>query len=172
MKKIHTLVVGGGFGGMAAALRAKALGHDVTLVDKLEVLGGRAQIITKNGFKHDTGPTVITAPFLFEELFNLFDENIDDYIKFVPLEPWYRFYFHDSSTFDYSSSISKTKKEIAKFSPEDSEGYESLLRKSEEIFDIGFTKLSAQPFTSFWMTSKSEIVVFNFGSQLLNLLSL
>ena len=104
-------VVGGGFGGMAAALRAKALGHDVTLVDKLEVLGGRAQIITKNGFKHDTGPTVITAPFLFEELFNLFDENIDDYIKLVPLEPWYRFYFHDSSTFDYSSSISKTKKD-------------------------------------------------------------
>ena len=154
MKKIQTLVVGGGFGGMAAALRAKAMGHDVTLIDRLELLGGRAQIITKNGYKHDTGPTVITAPFLFEELFNLFNENIKDYINFVPLEPWYRFYFHDSTTFDYSSSISKTKKEIAKFSPEDSEGYESLLKKSEEIFNIGFSKLSAQPFTSFWTMIK------------------
>src|SRR6056300_449369 len=154
MKKIQTLVVGGGFGGMAAALRAKAMGHDVTLIDRLELLGGRAQIITKNGYKHDTGPTVITAPFLFEELFNLFNENIKEYITFVPLEPWYRFYFHDSTTFDYSSSISKTKKEIAKFSLEDSEGYESLLEKSEEIFNIGFTKLSAQPFTSFWTMIK------------------
>jgi len=154
MKKIQTLVVGGGFGGMAAALRAKAMGHDVTLIDRLELLGGRAQIITKNGYKHDTGPTVITAPFLFEELFNLFNENIKEYITFVPLEPWYRFYFHDSTTFDYSSSISKTKKEIAKFSLEDSEGYESLLKKSEEIFNIGFTKLSAQPFTSFWTMIK------------------
>ena len=174
MKKIQTLVVGGGFGGMAAALRAKAMGHDVTLIDRLELLGGRAQIITKNGYKHDTGPTVITAPFLFEELFNLFDENIKDYIKFVPLEPWYRFYFHDSSTFDYSSSISKTKKEIAKFSPEDSEGYESLLKKSEEIFDIGFKKLSAQPFTSFWtmlkqipflIKLKSYLSVYSFVSK-------
>ena len=154
MKIIKTLVVGGGFGGMAVALRARAMGHDVTLIDRLELLGGRAQIITKNGYKHDTGPTVITAPFLFEELFNLFNENIKDYIKFVPLEPWYRFYFHDSTTFDYSSSISKTKKEIAKFSPEDSEGYESLLKKSEEIFNIGFSKLSAQPFTSFWTMIK------------------
>jgi len=154
MKKIQTLVVGGGFGGMAAALRAKAMGHDVTLIDRLELLGGRAQIITKNGYKHDTGPTVITAPFLFEELFNLFNENIKEYITFVPLEPWYRFYFHDSTTFDYSSSISKTKKEIAKFSLGDSEGYESLLKKSEEIFNIGFTKLSAQPFTSFWTMIK------------------
>lgn len=154
MKKIQTLVVGGGFGGIAAALRAKAMGHDVTLIDRLELLGGRAQIITKNGYKHDTGPTVITAPFLFEELFNLFNENIKEYITFVPLEPWYRFYFHDSTTFDYSSSISKTKKEIARFSLEDSEGYESLLKKSEEIFNIGFTKLSAQPFTSFWTMIK------------------
>ena len=174
MKTIKTLVVGGGFGGMAAALRAKALGHDVVLIERLGMLGGRAQIITKNGYKHDTGPTVITAPFLFEELFSLFDENIKDYIKFVPLEPWYRFYFHDSSTFDYSSSILKTKKEIAKFSPEDSEGYESLLKKSEEIFDIGFTKLSAQPFTSFWtmlkqipflIKLKSYLSVYSFVSK-------
>ena len=76
MKINKTLVVGGGFGGIAAALRMKALGHDVTIIDRLSKLGGRAQVIDRNGYKYDTGPTVITAPFLFKELFNLFDELI------------------------------------------------------------------------------------------------
>ena len=75
-KKIKSIVIGGGFGGIAAALRLRALGHQVTLLEKLNCLGGRAQVFEKNGFKHDAGPTVITAPFLFDELFQLFGENI------------------------------------------------------------------------------------------------
>ena len=154
MKINKTLVVGGGFGGIAAALRMKALGHDVTIIDRLSKLGGRAQVIDRNGYKYDTGPTVITAPFLFKELFNLFDENIEDYLDFKPLEPWYRFYFHDGSSFDYSSSINKTKEEISKYSKSDSEGYDRLLEESKKIFEIGFTKLSDQPFLSFWTMIK------------------
>ena len=154
MDNIKTLVVGGGFGGMAAALRCRAMGHKVTIIDKLSKLGGRAQVIERNGYKYDTGPTVITAPFLFEELFNLFNEKLSDYLDFKPLDPWYRFHFHDSTTFDYSSTIEETKKEISKFSPEDAESYDNLLKESEKIFDIGFTKLSDQPFTSFWTMIK------------------
>ena len=154
MDNIKTLVVGGGFGGMAAALRCRAMGHKVTIIDKLSKLGGRAQVIDRNGYKYDTGPTVITAPFLFEELFNLFNEKLSDYLDFKPLDPWYRFHFHDSTTFDYSSTIEETKKEISKFSPEDAESYDNLLKESEKIFDIGFTKLSDQPFTSFWTMIK------------------
>ena len=154
MDNIKTLVVGGGFGGIAAALRCKAMGHNVTIIDKLSKLGGRAQVIERNGYKYDTGPTVITAPFLFEELFNLFNEKLSDHLEFKPLDPWYRFHFHDSTTFDYSSTIEETKKEISKFSLEDAESYDNLLKESEKIFDIGFTKLSDQPFTSFWMMIK------------------
>ena len=154
MDNIKTLVVGGGFGGMAAALRCRAMGHKVTIIDKLSKLGGRAQVIERNGYKYDTGPTVITAPFLFEELFNLFNEKLSDHLEFKPLDPWYRFHFHDSTTFDYSSTIEETKKEISKFSPEDAESYDNLLKESEKIFDIGFTKLSDQPFTSFWTMIK------------------
>ena len=154
MDNIKTLVVGGGFGGMAAALRCRAMGHKVTIIDKLSKLGGRAQVIERNGYKYDTGPTVITAPFLFEELFNLFNEKLSDYLDFKPLDPWYRFHFHDSTTFDYSSTIEETKKEISKFSPEDAESYDNLLKESEKIFDIGFTKLSDQPFSSFWTMIK------------------
>lgn len=154
MENINTLVVGGGFGGIAAALRCKAMGHNVTIIDKLSKLGGRAQVIERNGYKYDTGPTVITAPFLIEELFNLFNEKLSDHLEFKPLDPWYRFYFHDSTTFDYSSTVEETKKEISKFSPEDAESYDNLLKESEKIFDIGFTKLSDQPFTSFWTMIK------------------
>ena len=154
MENINTLVVGGGFGGIAAALRCKAMGHNVTIIDKLSKLGGRAQVIERNGYKYDTGPTVITAPFLIEELFNLFNEKLSDHLEFKPLDPWYRFHFHDSTTFDYSSTVEETKKEISKFSPEDAESYDNLLKESEKIFDIGFTKLSDQPFTSFWTMIK------------------
>ncbi len=148
-KKIKSIVIGGGFGGIAIALRLRALGHQVTLIERLGCLGGRAQVFKKNGFKHDAGPTVITAPFLFDELFELFNEKREDHVEFRPLETWYRFHFHDGQTFDYSGSIQKTKKEMKKFSIEDSNNYDKLLEASKAIFDVGFTKLSDKPFSSF-----------------------
>jgi phytoene desaturase len=149
-KRIKSIVIGGGFGGIASALRLKALGHEVTLLEKLDVLGGRAQVFNKNGFKHDAGPTVITAPFLFDELFDLFNEKREDHVEFKPLDPWYRFHFHDGQTFDYSQTIEKTKEEMKRFSVSDSENYENLLKASKSIFDVGFTKLADKPFNSFF----------------------
>ena len=84
----RSVVIGGGFGGLAAALRCRAMGHHVTLVERLDQLGGRAQVFERDGFRHDAGPTVITAPFLFEELFQLFGENLHDHLTFAPLTPW------------------------------------------------------------------------------------
>ena len=112
----QALVIGGGFGGMAAALRLRAKNYEVTLVDKGPMLGGRGQVFIRNGYKHDAGPTVITAPFLFEELFELYNEKMGDYIKLVPLTPWYRFYFSDKTTFDYGGTLEETLTVIAKFS--------------------------------------------------------
>lgn len=97
---MHALVIGAGFGGMAAALRLCAKGYQVSLVDRCAALGGRAQVFERNGFRHDAGPTVITAPFLFEELFALFGEKFSDHVTLVPLKPWYRFHFSDNDTFD------------------------------------------------------------------------
>ena len=73
------IVIGAGFGGIAVALRMRARGYSVTLIDRLKAIGGRAQVFEKGGFRHDAGPTIITAPFLFEELFELFNEKIEDY---------------------------------------------------------------------------------------------
>ena len=99
-KKI--IVIGSGFGGLAASLRLKAKGYDVSLVEKHPDLGGRARVFKKGEFTYDGGPTVITAPYLFDELFNLFNKKISDYVEIVPLDLWYRFVFNDGQTFDYS----------------------------------------------------------------------
>ena len=106
--KNKVLVIGAGFGGIASALRMRARGYEVTLVDRLSAIGGRAQVFNRGGFKHDAGPTVITAPFLFDELFELFDEKREDYVEFRALDPWYRFYFHTGEQFDYRPSIEDT----------------------------------------------------------------
>lgn len=143
-----SIVIGGGFGGIAAALRLRARGHEVTLVDRCERLGGRAQVFEKDGFRHDAGPTVITAPFLFDELFALFGKNREDYVEFIPLDVWYRFYFPDGKTFDYGGTPEDTLREIERISPEDVEGYKKLLEQSRKIFDVGFDKLADQPFHS------------------------
>ena len=99
-KKI--IVIGSGFGGLAASLRLKAKGYNVTLVEKHPDLGGRARVFKKGNFTYDGGPTVITAPYLFGELFNLFNKKISDYVDIVPLDLWYRFVFSNGQTFDYS----------------------------------------------------------------------
>ena len=142
----HAVVVGAGFGGMAAALRLRAKGYRVTLIDRCRQLGGRAQVFEREGFRHDAGPTVITAPFLFEELFALFDERFADHVELVPLTPWYRFCFADGERFDYGGSLDQTLAEISRISAEDREGYLRLLEHSKRIFDIGFTQLSDKPF--------------------------
>ena len=140
------IVIGGGFGGMAAALRARAKGHDVTLVDRCARLGGRAQVFERNGYKHDAGPTVITAPFLLEELFELFGEQLQDQVKLIALKPWYRFEFADGEHFNYGGSIEDTLAEINRINPQDVDGYQRLLAHSKKLYDVGYTQLGDQPF--------------------------
>ena len=104
-KKI--VIIGAGFGGIAAALRLRAKNYKVTLIEKHQDLGGRARVFKKNGFTFDGGPTVITAPYLINELFELFDKDPKEYINIVPLKTWYRFIFDDGMSFDYSGKIGR-----------------------------------------------------------------
>ena len=142
------IVVGSGFGGLASALRLKAKGYDVTLIEKHPDLGGRARVFKKGNFIYDGGPTVITAPYLFEELFSLFNKKISDYVEIVPLNLWYRFVFDDGKTFDYSGNEKSMEKEIKKFSNKDFKGYNELVNFTEKIFNKGFTDLSDKPFNN------------------------
>ena len=143
---MNSIVIGSGFGGIAAALRLKAKGHKVTLIEKHPDLGGRARVFKKNGFIFDGGPTVITAPYLIEELFELFQKDPKDYIKLSPLKIWYQFVFEDKSKFDYSGNETEMKNQIEKLSKEDVVGYEKLVSFTKKIFDKGFTELANVPF--------------------------
>jgi len=143
---MNSIVIGSGFGGIAAALRLKAKGHKVTLIEKHPDLGGRARVFRKNGFIFDGGPTVITAPYLINELFELFKKNPKDYIKLSPLKVWYQFVFEDKSKFNYSGNENEMKAQIKELNKEDIKGYEKLVNFTKKIFDKGFTELADIPF--------------------------
>ena len=143
---MNSIVIGSGFGGIAAALRLKAKGYNVTLIEKHPDLGGRARVFSKNGFIFDGGPTVITAPYLINELFEMYKKNPKDYINISPLKIWYQFIFEDKSKFNYSGDEDDMKKQIEKISKEDVLGYEKLVKFTKKIFDKGFTELADIPF--------------------------
>ena len=143
---MNSVVIGSGFGGIAAALRLKAKGHNVTLIEKHQDLGGRARVFRRNGFIYDGGPTVITAPYLIDELFELFKKDPKDYIKLSPLKIWYQFIFEDKTKFNYSGNETEMKKQIEKINKEDVEGYEKLVNFTKKIFDKGFIELADIPF--------------------------
>ncbi len=158
------IVIGSGFGGLASALRLRAKGYEVTLVEKHPDLGGRARVFKRGNFVYDGGPTVITAPYLIEELFSLFNKKISNYVKIVPLDLWYRFVFNDGETFDYSGNEKLMEKEIKKFSDKDYEGYNKLVKFTEKIFDKGFTDLSDKPFNDFSFMIKQIPSLLNLKS--------
>ncbi len=142
----QVVVIGSGFGGLAAALRARAKGYSVLVLDRCQEPGGRAQVFECEGFRHDAGPTVITAPMLLEELFTLHGRELKDYLTLVDLTPWYRFRFPDDTYFDYGGSVEDTLAEIRKISPADCDGYLALVDESKRIFAVGFEQLADKPF--------------------------
>ena len=143
---MKTVIVGSGFGGLSAALRLKAKGHDVTLIEKHKDLGGRARVFEKNGFKFDAGPTVITAPYLINELFQLFGKKAENYLNIKPLQTWYQFVFEDGYKFNYSGNEKEMKRQISEVSNDDVDGYFDLVNFTKRIFDKGYMELSDVPF--------------------------
>ncbi|MFY0684248.1 MAG: phytoene desaturase [Balneola sp.] len=148
MKK-KIIVIGSGFGGLGAASRLLSVGHEVTILEKRDKLGGRAYVYEKNGFKFDGGPTVITAPFMFDDIWEAAGKKRSDYVDFVPCDPFYRIFDHNGDKFDYNNDHEFTIKEIEKRSPGDVAGYEKFLATTKAIFQKGFVELADQPFLKF-----------------------
>jgi phytoene desaturase len=148
-KRPHVVIIGAGFGGLAAAVRLGARGYRVSVFDKRDAPGGRAYVRSQDGFTFDMGPTIITAPFLFEELWAMCGKRMADYVDVRPIDPFYRIRFHDGAYLDYSRDPVKMAQEIAKFSPPDVKGYERYMKMSEAICDVGFKQLGHVPFGSF-----------------------
>jgi phytoene desaturase len=131
-KKI--IVIGSGFGGLSAAIRLLAKGHHVTILEKRDQPGGRAYQYQVNGFHFDGGPTVITAPHLFDDLFALGGKRRSDYFSLVPLDPFYRIFNGQGEGFDYFRDPEKSAQEVARFCPQDVEGYQRFVEGTIDVF--------------------------------------
>jgi phytoene desaturase len=144
----RAIVIGSGFGGLAAAIRLGARGYHVTVLEKLDQAGGRACVHRQDGFTFDAGPTIVTAPFLFEELWRLCGRRMADAIDLRPTDPFYRIRFDDGAIFNYSGNPAAMRAEVARFNPADVDGYDAYMRESEAIYRVGFEKLGDAPFNS------------------------
>lgn len=149
-RRPHAVVIGSGFGGLAAAIRLGSRGYRVTILEALDQPGGRARVFKHDGFTFDAGPTIVTAPFLFEELWSLCGRKLSDDVDLRRLDPFYRIRFDDGETIDCSGGLEAMRAEVARISPSDVAGYERFMALSEDIYKVGFEKLGHVPFTS-WL---------------------
>ncbi|MEO1596112.1 MAG: phytoene desaturase [Pseudomonadota bacterium] len=149
MPRNKAIVIGSGFGGLSAAIRLGARGYDVEVIEKLDKPGGRAYVYEQDGFTFDAGPTIVTAPFLLEELWELAGSKLEDDIDLREITPYYRIRFDDGTHFDYSGDAEAMRQEVAKFCPEDLDGYEEFLVVSRRVYGVGFDELLYVSFDKF-----------------------
>lgn len=148
MKK-KAIVIGSGLGGLATAVRLASRGLDVSLFEKRDKLGGRAYVYEINGFKFDGGPTVVTAPFMFDEIFADAGRNRADYFQMVPVDPFYRIFNPEGREFNYNGDPTAILNQIDQWNPADKAGYQKFIQTTKAIFEKGFLELSDKPFLHF-----------------------
>ncbi len=168
------IVIGSGFGGLGAAIRLAAKGHDVEIFEKRDKPGGRAYVYEINGFKFDGGPTVITAPFMFDDIWEAAGKKREDYFELVPCDPFYRIFDHNKRAFNYNGDEDFILTEIDRWNPADKEGYKRFMATTKAIFQKGFVELADQPFLNFTdmlrvapdlIKMKSYLSVYRYASQ-------
>lgn len=142
----HAVVIGSGFGGLAAAIRLGARGYRVTVLEQLDQPGGRASVFRQDGFTFDAGPTIVTAPFLFEELWSLCGRKLSEDVELRPISPFYELRFQDGTRFRCDADPEFMRAEVARLAPADVAGYEAFMRRSEAICRVGFEQLGHVPF--------------------------
>ncbi len=148
MNTPKAIVIGSGFGGLAAAIRLSCKGYDVQVLEKLDAPGGRAYVHRQDGFTFDGGPTIITAPQLLEELWTLCGKRMADDVTLKPMEPFYRIRFDDGSWFDYSGDEATMRREVARFCPADLPGFDRFIAAADQACKLGFEDLGGMPFNS------------------------
>jgi phytoene desaturase len=148
-RRPHAVVIGSGFGGLAAGIRLGARGFRVTVLERLDRIGGRASVLKQDGFTFDRGPTIVRAQFLFEELWTLAGKRMADDVDLRPLDPFYRIRFDDGSHVDCFRDTDAMRREVARVAPDDVAGWDRFMVLAREICRIGFEELGHKPFSSF-----------------------
>lgn len=128
------LIVGAGFGGLSCAIRLACQGYEVTVLEQQEQVGGKLQRITAGEYQFDRGPSTITMPQIFRNVFRQAGKNMDDYVKLYPLEPRTRNVFADGNVVDLTSNQQAMQEQIGRFSPQDALRYIDFLQESRELY--------------------------------------
>lgn len=147
------VVIGSGFGGLSCAIRLQAQGHQVTILEKRDRLGGRAYVYEQDGFTFDGGPTIITAPWLIDEMFEIAGKKTADYVKLVKINPFYNIRWEDGTVFNYNDDKANLLEQIRKIAPDETDSYRRFSEDLGEIYRVGF-ELIDQPFSSVWDMAK------------------
>ncbi len=142
------LVIGSGFGGLGAAVRLAAKGYRVTVLEKLDAAGGRAYVHHRDGHVFDAGPTIVTVPSLFEELWQLAGRRLQDDVELRRLDPFYRIRYDDGDHFDYSGEPDRMRAEVRRICPSDAAGYERFMAEADRCYELGFQALGDKAFDS------------------------
>src|SRR6056297_2506963 len=136
--KPHAIIIGAGLGGLASAMRLGAKGYRVTVLDRLDSPGGRGSSITQNGHRFDLGPTIVTVPQVFRELWAACGRDFDADVDLRALDPFYEIRWPDGSSFTMSGDEERVKSEIRRLCPADVKGYERFLKAAETRYWFGF----------------------------------
>ena len=135
------VVIGAGLGGLAAAMRLGAKGYRVEVIDRLDMPGGRGSCLHRDGHRFDLGPTIVTVPQVFEELWAACGRDFHDDVDLRPMDPFYEIRFPDGSNFKANGSTEHMRSEVARLSPGDLKGYDKFLKDSEARYSFGFEDL-------------------------------
>ncbi len=132
----HIIVIGAGLGGLSAAIRLAYREFKVSVFEKNTTVGGKMQeVISENGYRFDTGPTLITMPFVFEELFRSVGKNLADYLTLVPLESACKYFFSDGTTFTAYCNLNRLREEIARVFPTEKANFERYFQYAKKIYE-------------------------------------
>ena len=137
--KQKIVIIGSGFGGLAAAIRLQAKGMQVTLLEKNARVGGHAYQLVKDGYTFDMGPSIITAPDLIQSVFECAGMRMEDYLDLIKLDPFYRIYFHDGTSLDYTDDGEQMKQQMAQFSTVDAANYDRFMAHTRQVYDAVIT---------------------------------
>ena len=146
----HAVVIGAGLGGLASAMRLAARGYAVTVIDKLDMVGGRGSAVTQNGHRFDLGPTIVTVPQVFRKLWADCGGDFDRDVDLRAMEPFYEIRWPDGSRFQASQNQAAMEAEVARLSPGDRAGYRRFLEDSRKRYEFGFEQLGRRPMSKLW----------------------
>lgn len=154
MKK-KIIVIGSGIGGLGAAVRLLAQGHEVEIFEALDKPGGSADSFELDGFNFAGQPATIAAPFMVDDLWSLAGKQREDDLEFASCDPFYRIFDAQGEHFDYSDDEMSVLNELQRRNPADKRGYLNFMHSSKALFKEGFVEQADKPFLSRWNMGKT-----------------